>query len=84
MARRRPFALVRLGDGEGGVLRLDGKDEADYGHLYDQNRQDLIAMWFGQSFPWWSCTRWVSAVPSLVNAVHALLAHQGAPRRFVS
>ncbi len=52
VAQRRPFALVRLGDGEGGVLRVNGKDEAEYSSLYDINRQELIAMWFGHSFPW--------------------------------
>ena len=52
VAARRPFAFVRFGDGEGGVLRLDARDEQAHRALYDQNRQELIAMWFGESFDW--------------------------------
>ena len=52
VAQRRAFALVRFGDGEGGVLRLNALDEALYRPLYADNRQELIAMWFGATFPW--------------------------------
>lgn len=49
---RRPFSLVRLGDGEGGMLTIDSKDEYLHRSLYDRNREELIAMWFGSNFPW--------------------------------
>ena len=46
-AERRPFALIRLGDGEGACIRLDPGDEASYGPIYAQNRQEMISIWFG-------------------------------------
>lgn len=52
VAQKKPYALVRFGDGEGGVMQLDAADEARYRPLYDCNRQELIAMWFGTDFPW--------------------------------
>jgi hypothetical protein len=49
---QRPFSLIRLGDGEGGMLTIDSKDEYLYRSLYNRNRQELIAMWFGHDFQW--------------------------------
>jgi hypothetical protein len=46
------FSLIRLGDGEGACMRLGATDEADYPQLYEANRQNRIAMWFGADFPW--------------------------------
>jgi hypothetical protein len=47
-----PFAMVRLGDGEGSVLKLSEADEARFPVLYAHNRAELIQMWFGASFEW--------------------------------
>ena len=49
---RAPFALVRLGDGEGSMLKLSAADEAAYETLYDRNRQEFVRIWFGESFDW--------------------------------
>ena len=46
----RPFALIRLGDGEGSCIGLGREDEARFPHLYRQNRSELNSMWFGQEF----------------------------------
>jgi len=46
------FAMVRLGDGEGSVLRISEADEASFPVLYDHNRAELIHMWFGPGFEW--------------------------------
>lgn len=46
----RPFAMVRLGDGEGGMLTLGQEDEFIHRPLYERNRKELIAMWFGDAF----------------------------------
>jgi len=34
------------------VLRLGRNDEFTYRPLYERNRQELIAMWFGEAFEW--------------------------------
>lgn len=47
---RAPFALVRLGDGEGACLKLGAADEQAFGRLYDHNRAEFCAMWFGADF----------------------------------
>ena len=52
VSARRPFSLIRLGDGEGAFLRLGAGDEAAYPNLYDANRDNRMAMWFGADFPW--------------------------------
>ena len=52
VSAKRPFSLIRLGDGEGAFLRLDAGDEATYPSLYDANRDNRMAMWFGSDFPW--------------------------------
>ncbi len=49
---RSPFALVRLGDGEGGCMTLGTGDEFESRLLYHRNRDELISMWFGKSFDW--------------------------------
>jgi hypothetical protein len=46
------FAMVRLGDGEGSVLKISEADEAEFPVLYDHNRAELIHMWFGPGFEW--------------------------------
>ncbi len=48
---RRPFALIRLGDGEGSCINLGVEDEGAYRSLYAQNREEMNAMWFGPRFP---------------------------------
>lgn len=45
-----PFALVRLGDGEGGCVTFGEEEESRFKTLYAQNRRELIAMWFGNDF----------------------------------
>ena len=52
VSARRPFSLIRLGDGEGAFIRLGAEDEAAYPNLYDANRDNRMAMWFGAGFPW--------------------------------
>jgi hypothetical protein len=47
-----PFALVRLGDGEGAMLNLGAFDEYAFRPLYDANRDDRVANWFGAKFAW--------------------------------
>jgi hypothetical protein len=47
---RRPFALIRLGDGEGGCVSHGLDDEARFANLYRRNRAELTAMWFGAAF----------------------------------
>jgi tetratricopeptide (TPR) repeat protein len=42
-----PFALVRLGDGEGAWMSLGSGDEADYSDLYRRNRVSFLYDWFG-------------------------------------
>jgi hypothetical protein len=48
-AKRRgaPYALVRLGDGEGSYTRLDLLDEARFAELYADNRRQFYEIWFG-------------------------------------
>jgi len=48
VAAKRPFALIRMGDGEGAFANLGGQDESRYAALYGQNRQDFVRMWWGQ------------------------------------
>jgi tetratricopeptide (TPR) repeat protein len=48
-AQRRPFALIRLGDGEGSYIRLSAQDEVDYHSLYSDNRRQWQEYWFGES-----------------------------------
>lgn len=52
VAARRPFALIRLGDGEGSCVNLGPEDEARFLALHNRNRAELTAMWFGAQFPW--------------------------------
>lgn len=46
LAERRPFSMIRLGDGEGAFLRLSDEDESRYAGLYRQNRLDRSHVWF--------------------------------------
>ena len=45
-----PFALVRLGDGEGAWIAPGTADRADYTPLYAQNQALMAAIWFGPDF----------------------------------
>jgi hypothetical protein len=47
-----PLSLIRLGDGEGAMLRLGEDDENEFAMLYDTNRQNRISSWFGNEFQW--------------------------------
>ncbi|WP_164488914.1 hypothetical protein [Sphingobium sp. LF-16] len=52
LAGGTPFAMVRLGDGEGAWLHQESDEEAKYGALYQQNRNTFWDIWFGtQSKP---------------------------------
>lgn len=42
-----PYALLRLGDGEGSQTRLDLLDEARFAELYADNRRQFYEIWFG-------------------------------------
>ena len=48
VARRQPFSLIRLGDGEGAWLRLGSADEAAFPLLYAANRRSFLLIWFGE------------------------------------
>jgi hypothetical protein len=47
---RSPFALIRLGDGEGAFARVDGADEARFAPLYRWMRDDWFRFQFGSGF----------------------------------
>jgi hypothetical protein len=68
---RRPFALIRLGDGEGSCINLGPEDESAFDRLYSRNRRELTAMWFGLDFPWddSSFRRLVRRLPSTALGV---------------
>lgn len=44
---RAPYALLRLGDGEGSYTRLDLLDEARFADLYADSRRQFYEIWFG-------------------------------------
>ena len=46
VASRRPFSLIRLGDGEGAFVRLSEEDERQFPNLYRRNRLDRSHVWF--------------------------------------
>lgn len=44
---QKPFALVRLGDGEGAWSFMNNEDEAEFSELYAANRRSFLIDWFG-------------------------------------
>lgn len=48
ISEKKPFALVRLGDGEGTWLHHH-PDERRYGAMYDRNRQNFWRVWYGDN-----------------------------------
>lgn len=50
LRNKSPFSLIRLGDGEGGCIKLNPGDEVRFSELYRRNRRELVTMWFGPSF----------------------------------
>lgn len=48
--QKRPFSLVRLGDGEGAFARIDPVDEQRYASLYRHIRDDWARALFGSEF----------------------------------
>lgn len=44
---RKPFAMVRMGDGEGTWFHRDADEEAAFGYLYQRNRDEFWDIWFG-------------------------------------
>ena len=46
---RRPFSIVRLGDGEGSFLPIDTLDELNNQILYADNRRQFLDYWFGKN-----------------------------------
>lgn len=44
---KRPFSMVRLGDGEGAWVRQDAYDEGRFSALYRANRVAFLNDWFG-------------------------------------
>lgn len=46
---KRPFALIRLGDGEGAFVRIDEKDEAAHKNLYEHFRKYWIKFLLGDN-----------------------------------
>ena len=47
---RRPFSLVRLGDGEGAFATIDQEDEARYPRLYGSHRREWCRLLYGTDF----------------------------------
>jgi hypothetical protein len=47
---RRPFSLVRLGDGEGAFAKIDAEDEARYARLYASHRREWCRLLYGADF----------------------------------
>ena len=47
---RRPFSLVRLGDGEGAFATIDQEDEARYARLYGSHRREWCRLLYGADF----------------------------------
>lgn len=50
LREQAPFAMVRLGDGEGAWIDPGSADKADYTPLYARNRAQMAAIWFGADF----------------------------------
>jgi len=47
LAEKRPFAMIRLGDGEGAFMRMSEEEERrGFSHLYARNRADRANVWF--------------------------------------
>lgn len=44
---RRPFSMVRLGDGEAAWLNFDAYDEGKFSEVHRQNRTEFLSDWFG-------------------------------------
>lgn len=49
LKERRPYMLLRLGDGEGAHTRISWIDEATYPLLYNENRKEFHNVWFGKT-----------------------------------
>jgi hypothetical protein len=47
---RRPFSLVRLGDGEGAFAKINAEDEARYARLYKSHRHEWFRLLYGADF----------------------------------
>jgi tetratricopeptide (TPR) repeat protein len=43
---KRPFLMLRTGDGEGTFTRVSLQDEAEFNILYQENRREFINIWF--------------------------------------
>lgn len=43
---KRPFLLLRLGDGEGSVMRINQDDTNKYGAYYAANQKEFLKIWF--------------------------------------
>ena len=48
--RHKPFALVRLGDGEGAIANFSDEEEIRNADLYKINREYFSNRWFGQPY----------------------------------
>jgi tetratricopeptide (TPR) repeat protein len=46
LAKEEPFLLLRLGDGEGSIIRLSVEDDAEYNLLYRDNLEEFTDFWF--------------------------------------
>ncbi len=44
---RKPFSLIRLGDGEGAWIDMGPDDDQAFAGLYAMNRSDILKLWFG-------------------------------------
>jgi len=44
---RGALSLIRLGDGEGAWFSISDADEARFHRIYETNRREILAVWFG-------------------------------------
>jgi len=43
---KKPYLLLRMGDGEGSHIRINMEDESKYYVLYRENRKEFLNIWF--------------------------------------
>lgn len=46
LEERRPYLLLRLGDGEGSVIRINDHDTSNYAAYYAANQREFLKIWF--------------------------------------
>ncbi|WP_034997247.1 hypothetical protein [Beijerinckia mobilis] len=46
LKEKKPYLLLRMGDGEGSHIRINLEDESKYYMLYRENRKEFLDIWF--------------------------------------